>query len=38
MDTISDAKQYGATGYFGMPLKLAEVHSRIRAFLREAAA
>ncbi len=35
METIIDAKQFGAVAYFRKPLKLVEVDSRIRAFLGE---
>lgn len=33
VETIIDAKQYGAAGYLRKPLKLVEVDSRLRAFL-----
>lgn len=33
LDTVIDAKQYGAVAYFRKPLKLGEVDSRLRAFL-----
>ena len=33
LETIVDAKQYGAIGYFRKPLKLVEVGARIRVFL-----
>ena len=33
LDTMIDAKQYGAMAYFRKPLKLSELDSRIRAYL-----
>jgi CheY-like chemotaxis protein/anti-anti-sigma regulatory factor len=35
LETVIDAKQYGAAAYFRKPLNLMEVDSRIRAFLGE---
>jgi CheY-like chemotaxis protein/anti-anti-sigma regulatory factor len=35
LETVIDAKQYGATAYFRKPLNLMEVDSRIRAYLGE---
>jgi DNA-binding response OmpR family regulator len=35
LETVIDAKQFGAVAYFRKPLKLMEVDSRIRAFLGE---
>ncbi len=35
LETIIDAKQYGAVAYFRKPLKLVEVDSRLRTFLGE---
>jgi len=35
LETVIDAKQYEASGYFRKPLKLVEVDSRLRAFLGE---
>ena len=36
LDTMIDAKQYGAVAYFRKPLKLADVDARLRAFLGDA--
>jgi DNA-binding response OmpR family regulator len=33
LETVIDAKQYGAVAYFRKPLNLAEVDARLRAFL-----
>jgi DNA-binding response OmpR family regulator len=35
LETVIDAKQYGAVAYFRKPLNLMEVDSRLRAFLGE---
>jgi DNA-binding response OmpR family regulator len=35
LETVIDAKQYGAVAYFRKPLNLAEVDARLRAFLGE---
>ena len=35
LETVIDAKQYGAVAYFRKPLNLTEVDSRLRAFLGE---
>ena len=35
LDTIVDARQYGATAYFQKPLQLLELHSRLQTFLGE---
>jgi CheY-like chemotaxis protein/anti-anti-sigma regulatory factor len=35
LETVIDAKQYGAAAYFRKPLNLMEVDSRIRAYLGE---
>ena len=35
LETVIDAKRYGAVGYFRKPLKFVEVDSRLRAFLGE---